>query len=237
MKFRCERDALVEALGTAGRAVAEPGRRPAGALRGPGRAHRRPARAHRHRPRAHHPVEVDGVRRAATASRSCPAGWRPTSSARSSRQRSRSRSTDDEARIAAGPLAVQRCACSRPTSSRGSPRPAGEPVTLGSAELRRRAAPGGAGAPARRRPPDPHRRAARRRGRRAAPRRHRLVPPRGPRPAGHQRAARGPAGARAVHGPAASCSGCSAAADEVDAAPRRARGHASRSAARGSPRG
>ena len=222
MKFRCERDVLVEALGTAGRAVAARG----GCL----------------------PV-LSGVRPSSWATRltltgsdldltitvapsvtgqadgvavfRAPSCW-PTSSARSTPARSPSRSTT---RPPASPPAApsSRSASPPPTSSRSSPLPAGDAGAPCPAPSSPPRCARSCRRPHRRLPPDPHRRAAGRRGGRPAPRGHRLLPPRGPRPAralsvlGEGQSVLVP-----VPGPQGARAGRSG-ADEVTAAPRRAR--------------
>ena len=98
------------------------------------RAHRRPAAPHRHRPRAHDLGRGRRVGRRPTASWSCPAGWPPTSCGRcpTGACRWRSPTTRPGSRRLGRSSAS---ACSPPTSSRGSPRPPGDPVTLAGAEL------------------------------------------------------------------------------------------------------
>ena len=146
----------------------------------------RPAAPHRHRPRAddlrrgrRSPASGDGV-----VGPPGPPGLRHRPGAPRGQRRGRGR-RDDEARITAG-------------RSEFSLRilPADEFPRLRRADRRRRSpwparswpralSPGGAGGLERRRPADPHRRAPGRRGRWPAPRRHRLVPAGGPRPARH----------------------------------------------------
>ena len=215
MKFRCERDVLVEALGTAGRAAASRGSVAAGAVRGPGRAHRRPACASpaptsssRSRSRSACRASGDGVavlpgRLASDIVRALAGG--------ACRGRGRRR----EARISRRPLRVQ--PADAPRRRVPAPRRAerATPVTLDGAELAaalRQVVPA---ALERRRPPDPHRRAPRRRGRRPAAGGHRLVPPRRPRPARHHGARRGPARAGARRGRSRSSRGCCAGAEEL----------------------
>ncbi len=222
MKFRCERDLLVEALGTAGRAATNRG----GALpvlsgvrlelsggrllltgtdleltisveatgRRPGRRHRRAPRAHRVRGRA-----VARARR---------------------RHRHRRRRRGPHLRRALpvlDPVAARRRVPAPPGARRAGRHPrSGRP--------RGRAAPGRPGGQWRRLPTHPHRCAVRRRGRWPPPGGHRLVPAVGARPPGHQRPARRPDRAGAVTCP----QGGRAAArlgQGAHVAPRRARGH------------
>ena len=134
MKFRCERDVLVEALGTAGRAAAGRGTSLPVLSGVRVRAHGRPAAPHGHRPRADHLGRGHGVRRAATAwsvlpgrlasdiVRALPAGSVEVEVA------------DDEARISAGRSEFSL----RVLPADEFPRlteATGEPVTLASAEL------------------------------------------------------------------------------------------------------
>ena len=126
MKFRCERDVLVEALATAGRAVTGARRRAAGAVRGPPRAHRAttcgsPAATSSSPSRSTITVDRRRRRRRRAARPASP----PTSCARSSRGAVDVEVDGDEAQHHRRPLAVPRCGCCRPTSSRACPsRPA-----------------------------------------------------------------------------------------------------------------
>ena len=127
VKFRCERDVLSRpSAPQAGRG--RPGCRVAGAARAS--ASSWPAttlRAHRHRSRAHDPGRRWRSTARATASRSCRPLQRTTSSARSSPARSsvEIRPTKRPASRPAGREFSVRTVC-RPTSSRGSPEPAGD---------------------------------------------------------------------------------------------------------------
>ena len=125
MKFRCERDALVEALGAAGRAVATRGgalpvlvRRPRLELHGD------QLEADRQRPRSHHLGREPRSAATATASRCCrPSSLSDIVRAAARPARSRVEIDDDEARISAGRFAVRGARSSRPTSSRSCPSP------------------------------------------------------------------------------------------------------------------
>ena len=177
MKFRCERDVLVEALGTAGRAAAGRGHLPARALRRPGASS--PATTLRLTGTDLEltiSVEVavsgdgDGVvvlpgRLASDIVRALPAGSVEVEVA------------DEEAHISAGRSEFSL----RVLPADEFPRLAeatGEPVTLASAELAAALTQVVRAASSDDARPDPHRRAPGRRGRRPAPRRHRLVPAR-----------------------------------------------------------
>ena len=200
MKFRCERDVLVEALGTAARAVSGRGgmlpvlsgvRPSCWATADP---HRQRPRPHDHRGRHGVAGRADGV--TVLPPPSSLADIVPPLAAGS---RSRSTSTTRGPHHL-GPLGLRPAGAPgrRVPEARRPPRatrcrcPAAE-----LAEALRQVAPA---AVHRRRPPDPHRRAAGRRGRRAAPGGHRLLPPGGARPRRHHRPRRGPERAGAAAG-------------------------------------
>ena len=167
VKFRCERDVLVEAL-----AHRRPGGRPSrgsapGAVRRAPRAAGRPARAHRHRPRAHDPGRGRGRRRATTACGGARPGSPPTSCGRSSPARSTSRPTATRPTSPSGrsqftvrPLSRRRVPAAAPSRP---PTRCTLPASSFGEALRQVVARG----QHRRGPADPHRRAAGRRGGRA----------------------------------------------------------------------
>ena len=207
MKFRCERDVLVEGARH---------RRSRRDSRGGARCRCCPASAssstgdqlqpHRQRPRSRRSTvddDVTGERgRRRRAAGQADRRHRPRPRAR----RGHGRADDDEVRIASGRSQFS----VRTVPADEFPR-LSEPAERGghrspAEELRRGAAPGGAGGEHRRGPADPHRRADDRRGRRAAAGRHRLLPAGRARPAGHGVLARGPERAGAVAGAATSCS-------------------------------
>ena len=129
MKFRCERDDLVEASSTAGRAV------PAGAGRSRCSAASASsstgdhASADRHRPRPHHPVADDRHRR---QRRRGGAPGRLVADIVRALEPGRGESWSGRRRAAHRRRAVasSRCGPSRPTSSPGCPSPSGDAVTL-----------------------------------------------------------------------------------------------------------
>ena len=196
MKFRCERDVLVEALGTAGRAAAGRGTSLPVLSGVKVRAHRQPAPPHRHRSRAHDLRRGRRGRR----SRRRRGPPRPARIRHRPRPAGRQRLGGGDRRRGphlGGPLGVQPPGAPGrrvPAAHRGDGR-AGHPRQR---RAGRGAHAGGAGRVQRRRSADPHRRAAGRRSRGPAAGGHRLLPARDPRPARHHGAERGPARARAV---------------------------------------
>ena len=222
VKFRCERDVLVEALGTAGRAVSSRGGALPVLVRGAGRAARRPPRAHRLRPRPDHLGPGGGDRRGGRRRRRAGAAGDRHRPVPRARYGSTSWSVSDEARITAGrsQFAI------RVLPAEEFPRlaePPADAVTLDAGEFAaalRQVVPAASADDAR---PDPHRRAAGRGGGRPAAGGDRLVPAGPARPARSIGAGRGADGAGAVAGavragPAARPEGV------AGAPPRRARG-------------
>ena len=167
MKFRCERDELVEALVGRRSGRDQPGQLAPGAERHPLRADRRPAAPDRQRPRPDDPGRADGGRRATTAWPSS----RPSSSATSSgrcragrgRRRGRGRGRRDHRRAGRS----SRVRTIPATEFPRLPEPAERRRRAAGRGVRRGAAPGDGGGQHRGDPPDPHRRADERRGRRA----------------------------------------------------------------------
>ena len=187
VKFRCERDALVEALNAAGRAVTTRGELPARPSSG--------LRLELHGDQ----LQVTGTDldltisvRAAVSGDGDGTAVLPAKLLSDIVRSLPPGAVDGRDRRRRGPhrrpvVRSSPCAPSRPTSSRSCPsRPRARSASTPWPSPTRcaRSCPA---ASQRRVPPDPHRRAHGRRGRRPAPGRHRLVPPRGARPPGHRR--------------------------------------------------
>ena len=187
MKFRCERDVLVEALATAGRAASSRGAR-CRCCQGSGSS----SPATRLRLTGSDldltiTTEIEVVGEAPTASPCCPrklaADIVRSLEGRCGRRRGRRRRGPHQRRAARSSRLHAIPADEFPQPGRARRR-AGHARPLRTSP---RACARSCGRVDRRVPADPHRRAAGRRGRRAAPGRHRLVPARRPRPARHRR--------------------------------------------------
>ena len=136
VKFRCERDVLVEALGTAGRAVASSGQRPAGAVRASGSS----CTGDQLQLTGSDldltiPVEVDVSAASGDGVAVLPgrAGVRHRAGPAAGRGRRRGRRRRGPHLV--GPLAVLRCASCPADEFPRLPEPTGDAVTLDAGEL------------------------------------------------------------------------------------------------------